>query len=122
MRKNKKPTPLEALKELRKINENSQFIHQKFCNYHLDIIETALKDYEHLQETRYVIIGGRCNGKSCKVDILLKLKALEIINKKNVDVLRIKITENVERYNNHKIKGCRNLTQTEYGLLKEALL
>lgn len=55
-------------------------------------------------------------------DTYNKLKAFEIIKEKNVDVLRIKITDSVEQYNEHKIKGCRNLTQEEYETLKKVLL
>ena len=57
-----------------------------------------------------------------KAIIEKELKALDIINERNVDVLRIKITQNVEQYNKRKIKGCKTLSKEAYDILKEVLL
>ena len=103
---------LEVLKEIREQLVNIT----DFATAHNDTLRVkyCLNTKEDFE--RYVdnIIGIKTIEK--------EIKALEIIKEKNVDVLRIKITTNVERYNERKIKGCRNLTQKEYDLLKEVLL
>lgn len=83
------------------------------------LIETTLKDFEKLNKDYSRVVNE-------KIELCIKCvkeyRALEIIKNKNVDILRIKITQNVEQYNTRKIKGCRNLTKEEYELLKEILL
>lgn len=117
MNKKHKYTPLEALDIL---HFNCDYYPNK--DKHWEIIHTALKDYEHLQETRYVILGGRCSGKNYKVNILLKLKALEIIKKKNIDVQLLESCQSLKEYNWCVHTKYRALTQQEYDLLKEVLL
>lgn len=75
------------------------------------IVETALIDYESLQED-----FDKHYERSYK-----KLRALDIINNKEIDIALFKECPNIEEYNN----WCSNkaaLTQEEYDLLKEVLL
>ena len=63
-----------------------------------------------------------CKNYTLNIDIYKKLKALEVIKEKEVDIHLFKISANCDHYNwlieNRKNK----LTQEEYELLKEVLL
>lgn len=91
----------------------------------LEIIETALKRLESIEDTRFIILGGRCSGKTQKVYTLLKLKAFEIIKEKRVNVNQFfKHCSNNDKwgYNKTVCDKKRQLTQEEYDLLKKVLL
>lgn len=75
-----------------------------------EIIETALKDYEHSQQQRELYFKQAKELKSIELDNKKKLKALEIIKKKILDM----------DYFNIIADRC-NLTYQEYNLLKEVL-
>ena len=87
----------------------------------LEIIETALKRLESIEDTRFIILGGRCSGKSQKVHALLKLKALEIIKEKEVNIHIFRHCSDLAAYNDMAEEN-QKLTQQEYDLLKEVLL
>lgn len=57
----KELTPIEALRELRKITNSQHWIVQQFATSHLDIIETALKRIIELEEDRKVLETVRDN-------------------------------------------------------------
>lgn len=106
----------------------------------LDIIETALKNYEKLT-SKPAILYGRTHGhtqalvdticknyKEVKITNLedeKKLKALDIIKEKNVWFWVFRRTHNVNEYN-EKVAlyypECDELTQEEYDILKEVML
>ena len=106
------------------------------CRY-LDIIETALKNYEELTN-KPVMLYGSTHGHTKKlIDIICKnykevkitnledekkLKVLEIIKEKKVDCLLITISQTVMDYNDMCEEDNVNLTQEEYDLLKEVML
>lgn len=77
----KELTPLEALEIIKNAGTIyvgcASNIYTRY-SFEIKIIEKALKDYEKLQETRFVLYGGRECGKTMKYHILKKLKALEI--------------------------------------------
>lgn len=116
-------TPTQALEKVRYakvyIGKNGTDAYTLFKNTKLySIIETALKDYEKLEKC----YKNELKNTSYYNNLALKYKiALEIINSKNVDTLRIKITQNVTQYNKRKMWGCKNLVKEEYELLKEIL-
>ena len=80
------------------------------------IIETALKDHEK-------ITGGDFHIEPINVHIenQKKIKALEIIKEKEVDVFIFLHSGDLETYNDI-VEDNRKLTQEEYDLLKEVLL
>lgn len=139
-----KPSPLEVSKQLKdfvlEVVKNG--LDRMFINGSFDIIEKTLKDYEELTN-KPVMLYGRTNGKTqalidtvCKnyKDVKItnledekKLKALEIIKNKMVDIHNLIYSSNVEEYNkfamNYNQELCNTLlTQEEYELLKEVLL
>lgn len=109
-----------------------------------DIIETALKDYELMKQAKIIVADKKisdddleklknqrmfiCGSGESKVELLFdeetqkKLKALEIIKEKEVNVGLLSRCANAERYNNGICYEPRYLTQEEYDLLKEVLL
>ena len=80
------------------------------------IIETALKEYEGAKNHIEALNKER-------IENSIKLKALEIIKEKRVDVDYLIESVSLEEYNKH-IQYCYGslLTQEEYDLLKEVLL
>ena len=91
-----------------------RFIHGSF-----DIIETALKDYERRLKLAKEYEDVNKVGK--------RLKALEIIKEKKVNVNLLFISEDVNQYNFYINANVfqwetRTLTKEEYDFLKEVLL
>ena len=103
-------SPLEALKIVRE----KTFGSYTKLDTELLIIETALKDYEELQEDYCKVVEER--GKWQK-ETSKKLKALEIIVKKEVS-MAIKVFDSVDIFN--KSTGS-NLTKEEFDLIKEVI-
>ena len=80
----------------------------------LDIIEKELKDYENL----------KLKHRSMQDEVLndfKKLKALEIIKEKGVNLYKLKMCDSVEEYNKLRNSDL-PLSQKEYDILKEVLL
>lgn len=77
------------------------------------IIETALKDYENLQLKHRSM-------QDAVLDDFKKLKALEIIKIKEVNVFIFLHSGDLETYND-MVEDNRKLTLEEYNLLKEIL-
>ena len=106
---------LEALNTLRNglVDERVVCITCKTFDKCLNIIESELKDYE--KKTKLAKEYKDVNN------VAKRLKAFEIINKKNVCIHDLKKSKTLKEYN-----GCREwkeeLTQEEYDLLKEVLL
>ena len=83
----KKITPLEALERIGttllrnydgSVGMNGYTLFQK----ELDIIETALKKLEQIEEISFIISGGRMSSKTpIALKVMRQLKALEIIKK-----------------------------------------
>lgn len=108
-----------------------------------DIIETALKDYELMKQAKIIIADKKisdddleklknqrmflCSSGESKIELLFdeetqkKLKALEIIKNKQVNVFVLLHIGDLETYND-MIADNRNLTKEEYDLLKDVLL
>lgn len=82
-------------------------------HYRLDIIENALKDYE-----RRLALAKEYKDVN---NVAKRLKALEIIKEKDVDIVALKISINLKQYNCKEDGRC-PLTQEEYDLLKEVLV
>ena len=113
---NKELTPLQAFENI--IVDLTP--HLKNANAEeIKIVENALKEKEKK------IVGTTTVDKaleqflidSCP-EVKKKLKALEIIKEKEVDIIILKISENLQQYN-LKEEGRVPLTQEEYDLLKE---
>lgn len=109
---------LEAIQEYKRVTcSNCQYKDKENCDVlcFSNIIEKELKDYYSLK-------------KECEeAKWYQEHKVLEIINKKNIDVALLKLSENVERYNEqikltHLTIPYYELTKEEYDLLKEELL
>ena len=130
---NKELSPLEALKEIGQYEAT-------VCTYkgaypstftvedtdYFEIIETALKRLDDLQQMLY-----KMNVKYGYKEYLKIIKALEIINKKNVCIATLKDSNSLEEYNDvicyHKVHSMSLtkplfLEQNEFDLLKEVLL
>ena len=103
----KELTPLEALERV------SQRLCGDYndCSHELAVIETTLNENIELKKCIDLIGDIETNNK--------KLKVLEIIKEKQVNVEWLLETENVEEYNESLYA---DLTQEEYDLLKEVLL
>ena len=126
---NKELTPLEALNNL------TQYLTGDYrdCFKELSIIETALKILDQLQviigaekiedlpelalETENDWYSARYNLKEAEK----KLKALEIIKEKSVNLEFLKCSENYEQYCLICSYG-NEISKEEYDLLKEVLL
>ena len=104
-----------------------RFIHGSF-----DIIETALKRLNYIDENRlsdediHIVQGMTFED---KVKCIKKLKALEIIKEKFVIPAYVRNAKTMEEYNKQlkqttfrKDYECRKLTQEEYDSLKEEFL
>ena len=127
-------TPLEVFNKITSGGCKGKY--HEYC----EIVETALKNYQELLGRPCVLVG-RTNGqtqalidkisknyKEIKITNLedeKKLKALEIIKEKEVDIYGIKNSENVYDYNsgieNENNFENKLLTKEEYDLLKEVL-
>lgn len=114
---------LEALKDLREDAKHHLDHHIKYLNERLDIIENALKRLETLEEEK----------QSFDRQLEKKLKVLEIIKKKEVNVFMLtwyftyssydKYVNDFENVDyNMPVLSNEQLTQEEYDLLKEVLL
>ena len=88
----------------------------------ISIIATALKDYEMEHTLRIRLENAIYELLREKQENEKKLKALEIIKEKGVNVGLLSRCSNAERYNKGMCYEPRYLTQEEYGLLKEVLL
>ena len=106
-----------------------------------EIIETALKEYEMMKRTKIIISDKKISDDDldklmnqrmftdlqCEIKPLFdeetqkKLKALEIIKEKEVDVFIFLHSGDLETYNGI-VEDNRKLTHEEYGLLKQVLL
>lgn len=126
---NKELTPLEALEKIKNRFDNHELYRNTDLQNELNIIETALKDYELLIMTSNII---KNNIKDIpREDITKKLKALEIIKEKQVDVGRFILIINtwfdddfaLHRYNDYLENDLDKwkLTKEEFDLLKEVL-
>ncbi len=105
---------LEVLKELRRDISNRSLL---FSDEKLDIIENALKS-PIIQDTHYVHIKYEMFS-----DMQNKLKALEIIKDKRVNVdWLLEVDFDLERYNRHIAPFHRyDLNTMEIKILKEVL-
>lgn len=137
----KKANPLEALERLMKDyyemcldtgnNDDEYQKNNLTSEYH--IIEAALKDYEYLDnfiarlKKKYSIDDldylEHIVNLFTKYLIVKKLKALEIIKEKRVEIRVIFHTTNAMEYNEktRQYYDCMPLAQEEYQLLKEVL-
>lgn len=122
---NKELTPLEALRNLTQIAYgSSDDIDDKIKNY-FELIKKSLKDYENLKLKHRSM-------QDAVLEDFKKLKALEIIKKKEVNVSTFVAYKCYEDYLNdwnilikevrRTMIGEKKLTQEEYELLKEVLL
>lgn len=138
----KELTPLEALERIKNIKtlsvpERRVVTFQEKYKEELNIIETALKNYQELLEKPCVLVGRTQGHTKALIDTISKnykeikitsledekeIKAFEIIKKKNVSTIGLKYHSTCENYNNDLLKGEYPLTQEEFDLLKEVLL
>ena len=118
----KELTPLQAF---RKIKEGScKGKYQKYC----DIIETALKRLEEIDKPKK-IVGTTTVDKALEQflidtcpEVKKKLKALEIIKKRNINAEDVKVFNTYSRFNQRRsLIGLVGITKEEYELLKEVL-
>lgn len=120
----KELTPLEALERLYDYhnlpNRNvvAYLLEQENLPTYRKIIETALKELEVKREVIDYLLTG---------DDEKKLKTLEIIKEKSVDIGFLQYSSTVDLYNHYIVehawtKHTSSLTQEEYDLLKEVLL
>lgn len=118
---------LEAVKEIENTLKNTDNLNLfNMCN--LKIIKTAIRELHSLQETRYIIMGGRCSGKNYKADILLKLKAFEIIKNHKLNLNEFDDFDNYDDYceeygePSDPLPTLQAITKNEFDIVKEALL
>ena len=111
-------------KELKALKRIENFMSQNAVHWKQDIamIETALKNYEELERKHNELLYNyeelvHCGLKSEQN----KLKALEIIKEKEVNVFIFLHSGDLETYN-EMVEDNRKLTQEEYDILKEVLL
>lgn len=114
---------LEALKVSKQLKDfvlgfvkndlDRRFIHGSF-----NIIETELKDYEELQKDYCDVVEKRGEWQEKNKN---KLKALEIIKKKEIDVREFKCYKSLTEYNQN-VSPLKWLTQEEYDSVKKELL
>lgn len=134
----KELTPLEHLEFIRnyEIDDEHRTLDMNYaCKQSLDIIETTLKNYEELT-SKPVILCGRTHGYTCSlIDRICKnykeikitnledekkIKALEIIKERKVNLEYIKCCDTYEQY--CLICSYANeITEEHFGLLKEML-
>lgn len=115
----KELTPLEALGRIIQYNDLRNPVRGQ--THLIDIIETALKNNEHLEkEICFVKTMEDLTIEAMKDK---KLKALEIIKERKVDIHNLLNSKTVEQYNGyaHWLGFNGNLTPKEYNLLREVL-
>ena len=121
----KELTPLQALEQLKGgyKNEDSIAITRSAFERNIAIIETALKKIEKPKE----IVGTTTLDKALEQflidncpEVKKKLKALEIIKTKNVDINWLIRSKNYSKYN-LGVGESQKLKKREYDLLKEIL-
>ena len=145
----KELTPLEALNEIKNIKtlsvpERKVVTFQEKYKEELDIIETALKEYEKLKkEVNEISDFGlkayrvelekqinsnkkyRTTNKRLRVKNQKLYEILRIIKEKHVDCFKLiaifRTSNNIEHYNQNYGSNWQ-LTQEEYDLLKEVLI
>lgn len=115
---------LEALENLRKeLLEVSDYLDEKDVSYLGPIhrIEEELKDYATLYEELGVALSlNECQNVQEWISLMKKkLKTLEIIKNKEIDMAAFNDLPNLEEYNYYCSP---ELTQEEYDLLREVLL
>lgn len=91
----------------------------------LDNVEKALKeynqlniDYEELNDIHNKLVKHRNKERD---DVVKKLKALEIMKEKKVNLFALSCSNNKETYNDLIAGPKRELTEQEFDLLKEIL-
>ena len=99
---------LEALERLHEFAWSNEEYRNDMDNTDYQIVEKELKRLEEIDNVMFL------NNK--------KLKALEIIKKKKVNVFWLFNSKDVDEYNSAFYQEWRYLTQKEYDLLKEVLL
>ncbi len=135
---------LEALQRIRKNltrysdSDDKPYLYEQ-DKRDLDIIEAALKDYELMKQTKFIVNDKKINEddvleqlkkgiitvNNLKIESLFdeetqkKLKALEIIKEKRVNVHYLMLYQSYIEYNDLFCK--KQLTETEWNLLKECL-
>ncbi len=129
-----KLSPLEALNKI---------AYAYGYDENIKIIATALKDYELMKQTKVIVADKKISDNDleklknqrmyvgslerCEVKPLLdeetkkKLKALEIIKEKNVDVVIIRLAPSCKSYNKVKTDVSLDLNENEFKLVKEVL-
>lgn len=127
----KELTSLEALKELKDEVVANYYQDQNWFDERYEIIETALKNYEELK----IVAKPLTNEEKKSINsVARRLKALEIICKRKVDIWKLYDAINVSadawkghelhfynEYFKHPNAQYRKLTQQEFDLLKEIL-
>lgn len=123
----KELTPLEALKKVKKFKDDCCMFGSSDIEIDkdLDIIEKALKEYEKPKK----IVGSISFEQSMEnyvknncPSIAKKLKALEIIKERRVDVARLLVSNSLKKYNDFDKRDIlAKLTQEEFDFLKEML-
>lgn len=114
-------TPLQSLNNIR-----YHYFHN-YCGSELEYfwfnrVESALKDYEHLyqlwncKDSDTTIIQ---TTKTIHDENNEKLKALEIIKEKNVDVIIIRLAPSCKAYNKAKTDISLDLDEKQFDLLKK---
>lgn len=118
----KELTPLEHLEFIRnyEIDDEHRTLNMNYASKQsLDIIETALKEYEGAKKHIEALNKER-------IENSIKIKALDVIKEKRVQFSLLYKSETVEEYNDWlwAIIGYKvyPLTQEEYDLLKRVLL
>lgn len=91
-------------------------IHKELCNA-CDLLRTTLKNYEKLNHDYSIVVDEKA---SMACEYAKKLKALEIIKEKKVDI-RYLLDCRFQHYN-LLVEEDEELTKEEYDLLKEELL
>ena len=121
---------LEALKELKYVHD-TECGEDKSVNERFALIETALKDYQlhkeilndygftlvNFREACFLLAQFRGSGYT---GIENKLKALKIIQEKEIDIPLFNDCSNYYEYNEYCAKKSQ-LTQEKFNLLKEVL-
>ena len=113
----KELTPLEALwklytyDDLKSRNPIAYLLEQENLSKYYKTIEKALKRLE---------IIDRLNEKNCE-ETQNKLKALEIINLTNADIVELKRSIDVQQYNSNHFSTSIDLVPETFNLLKEVL-
>ena len=105
---------LEAFNRIKSYFNPKQLLTKEKTLSDLNTIEKELREYEGAKNHIEALHKER-------VENSLKLKALEIIKEKEVNVYDFKEYESKYEYNKHTEEEFQELTQEEYDLLKEVL-